>query len=327
LNIDLFTIIKHFPSDETRVIKKLDQNQMILSIRNDRNHTNSLVILDCNLLCFEILIPIWINIEWYTVNTQTIIFKQKSNPTVMNFTISDRRLSVLPLDNGENSIDQIISSIKGKYIAIINVCRCDETTKSIKVYKIEDIEKVNLSFEKINLKDFQQMKFVGDEYFIYQYKEGSNRLTYCYDLSNHTSYLWFEDDDSQGLFDCLKHERSKYIWYQRYQVSRMNKVKTDISVFHIQDLSKPVSTLDVDCRLKINQVALFDHGNAILVKVLDKLQFVAFFLKSKTKNTAENKIHFDSFRLDHSNTVFTLKKSTFYQFCRSFSFIYYANEF
>ncbi|CAF1051897.1 unnamed protein product [Rotaria sordida] len=171
------------------------------------------------------------------------------------------------------------------------------------------------------------MKFVGDQYFVYQHKEGSNRLTYCYDLCTNTLYLWFQDDDSQGLFDCLKHERSKYIWYQRYQVSRMNKVKTDISVFHIQDISKPICSLDVDCRLKINQVALFDNGNAMLVKVLDKLEFVAFFLKSKTKNTEENTIHFDLFRLNDLTTQLTLTKGIFYQFCRKFSFTHYAMEF
>jgi hypothetical protein len=32
----------------------------------------------------------------------------------------------------------------------------------------------------------------------------------------------------------------------------------------------------------------------MLVKVLDKLEFVTFFLKSKTKNNKENTIHFDN---------------------------------
>jgi hypothetical protein len=235
---------------------------------------------------------------------------------VVIFNISERRFSVTSLDN---PIDQVISSTKGKYLATK-----DDTI--IKVYRIEN-EQLNLTFEKMNLKNLQQIKFIGDEYLIYQYREGFNRLTYCYDLSNNTSHLWFQDDDSQGLFDCLKHERSKYIWYQRYQVSRTNKVKTDISVFHIQDVSKPVCNLDVDCRLKINQVALFDNGNAMLVKVLDKLEFVGFYLKSKTKNTEDNTTHFDHFRLQDSTTVLTLKKSTFYQVCRNFSFIHYANEF
>jgi hypothetical protein len=316
LDIDSFIIIKQFSCDESRVCKKIDHNQMIMSIRNDRDHTNSLVLLDCNLLCFEILIPMWINIEWYTINTQTIIYKIKSNPTVLIFNISKRRFSVTSLDN---PIAQVISSTKGKYLAAK-----DDTM--IKVFRIEN-EQLSLTLEKTNLKNLQQIKFIGDEYLVYQYREGFNRLTYCYDLSNNTSHLWFQDDDSQGLFDCLKHERSKYIWYQRYQVSRTNKVKTDISVFHIQDVSKPVCNLDVDCRLKINQVALFDNGNAMLVKVLDKLEFVAFFLKSKTKNTEENTTHFDHFRLQDSTTILTLKKSTFYQVCRSFSFIHYANEF
>jgi WD40 repeat protein/nucleoside-triphosphatase THEP1 len=330
LDINLFTIIKQFSSDESRVVEKIDPNQVVMSIRNNRDHTNSLVLLDCNLLCCETLIPIWTDIEWCTVNAQTIIYKQKLNPTVLMFKISERHLSVLSLDSGNQPITRVISSAKGKYLTSISICADDPTTKSIKVYKIEniqDIGQLSLSFEKNNLKSLGQIKFVGDEYLVYQHKEGSNRLSYCYDLSNNTSHLWFQDDDSQGSFDCLKHERSKYIWYQRYQVSRMNKVKTDISVFHTQDVSKPVCSLDVDCRLKINQVALFDNGNAMLVKVLDKLEFVAFFLKSKTKNTEENIIHFDSFRLYDSTTVLTLKKSTFYQFCRSFSFIHYANEF
>jgi hypothetical protein len=107
----------------------------------------------------------------------------------------------------------------------------------------------------------------------------------------------------------------------------MNKVKTDISVFHIQDVSKPVCNLDVDCRLKINQVALFDHGNALLVKVLDKLEFVAFYLKSKTKNIEEDTTHFDRFCLPYSSTILTLKRNIFYQVSRNFSFIHYANEF
>jgi hypothetical protein len=195
-----------------------------MNIRNDDDHTNSLVLLNCNLLCFETLIPIWIDIEWHAVNAQTIIYKIKSNPIVLIFKISQR-------------------------------------------HKI--VEQLSLSFEKTNLKNFEQIKFVGDEYLVYQHKKGSNRLIYCYNFSNNT--LRF--------------------------------------------------------RLKINQVALFDNGNAMLVKVLDKLEFVVFFLKSKTKNIEENTIHFDNFRLHNSTTVLTLKKNTFYQFCRSFSFIHYANEF
>ena len=325
LNIDLFTIIKQFSCDETRVFKKIDQHQVVMSIRNNRDHTNSLVLLDCYLLSFETLISTWIDIEWYTVNAQTIIFKQKSNPTIRLFKISEKSLSIISLDNGNNQIVQVISSTKGKYLTAICTSTDDTMTKSINVYKIEKSQ--SLLFEKTNLKNLEQIKFVGDEYLVYQHKEGSDRLTYCYDLCHNTSHLWFQDDDSQGLFDCIKHERSKYIWYQRYQVSSMNKVKTDISVFHIQDVSKPVCSLDVDCRLKINQVALFDNGNAMLVKTLDKLEFVAFFLKSKTKNIEENAIHFDNFRLPESTTDLTLKKNMFYQFCRSFSFIHYANEF
>ncbi|CAF1241402.1 unnamed protein product [Rotaria sordida] len=325
LNIDQFTIVKEFSSDESRVFKKIYSNQVVMSIRNDRDHTNSLVLLDCNLLCFETIIPMWNHIEWHTVNSQTIIYKNKSNPTVFMFKIVERHLSVLSLDIGDDPIDQMKSSSNGKYLAAIYMI--DAMTKSIKVYRIENTEQVSLCFEKTNLKQLGEMKFVGDQYFVYQHKEGSNRLTYCYDLCTNTLYLWFQDDDSQGLFDCLKHERSKYIWYQRYQVSRMNKVKTDISVFHIQDISKPICSLDVDCRLKINQVALFDNGNAMLVKVLDKLEFVAFFLKSKTKNTEENTIHFDLFRLNDLTTQLTLTKGIFYQFCRKFSFTHYAMEF
>jgi hypothetical protein len=80
----------------------------------------------------------------------------------------------------------------------------------------------------------------------------------------------------------------------------MYKVKIDISVFHIQDVSKPVFNLDVDCRFKINQVALFDNENAMLVKILDKLEFVAFF-----SQTEQNTTHFDHFRLHDSPTILT----------------------
>jgi hypothetical protein len=55
-------------------------------------------------------------------------------------------------------------------------------TKSIKVYKI--VEQLSL-FSK----NLEQIKFVGDEYLVYQHKEGSNRFTYCYELSNNTPHL------------------------------------------------------------------------------------------------------------------------------------------
>ena len=331
LDIDRFTIIKEFLSDESRVLKKINSNEIVMSIRNNREHINCLVLLDCQLLCFQTLIRSWTDIEWWTINTQTIIYKHRSTTIVSIFSISDQRLSIVSFDIGEKSIVQVLSSTNGTYLVIISTQSHDATIKSMKVYRIETIGSVEqgiLTFERTNLKNLEGTKFIGDEYLIYQHREGTDRLTHCYDLANNNLYPWFRDDDSQGSFDCLKHERSKYIWYQRHQVSRMNKVKTDISVFHIQDVSKPVCSLDVDCRLKINQVALFDNGNAMLVKVLDKLEFVAFFLKSKTNKTNEkNIIHFDNFRLHDSTSLFTLKKNTFYQFCRRFSFIYYANEF
>lgn len=329
LNIDQFTIIKQFTCDDSRVFRKIDQNHIVMSIHNEREHTSSLVLLDCNLLCFEIMIPKWIDVAWHSINSHTVVFKTKSKPAIFIFEIATRRCSVLPLDIADNPVHRVETSTTGKHLAVVSNT-VDLGTKSMKVYRIDKIERteeITLSFEKTDLKQLEQIKFIGDHYLIYQYRDGSNRLTYCYDLSSNTAHLWFQDDDSQGLFDCLKHERSKYIWYQRYQVSQANKVKTDISVFHTQDVSKPVCSLDVDCRLKINQVALFDNGNAMLVKVLDKLEFVAFFLKSKTKDDEDNTIHFDQFRLQDCNTVLTMEKNKFYQVCRMFSFISCANEF
>ena len=312
------------------MLKKINSNEIVMSIQNSREHTTSLVLLDCHLLSFEILIDSWTDIEWWTVNTQTIIYKQRSTSIVNIFRICDKRLSIISFDIEDKSIVQVFSSTNGKYLVMISTQSHDATMKSMKMYRIETIENGEqgiLTFERTNLKNYEGTKFIGDEYLIYQHREGTDRLTHCYDLANNNLYLWFRDDDSQGSFDCLKDERSKYIWYQRHQVSRMNKVKTDISVFHIQDVSKPVCSLDVDCRLKINQVALFDNGNAMLVKVLDKLEFVAFFPKSKIAIGEENTIHFDNFRFDDSTSLWTLKKNTFYQFCHQFSLIDYVNTF
>ena len=328
LNIDRFIIIKQLSCDRSRVFKRIEQTQAVISIRNDRDHTSSLVLLDCSLLCIETIIPNWTDIEWSTVNSRMVVFKRALNPTVFVFKFAERKLSVLPLDVGDNPIAQVESSLKGKYLAIVYAN--EATTKCIKVYQTESVNNtgdISVSYESTDLTRLESMRFVGDHYLVYQHRDGSDRLTYCYDLSTSTPHLWFRDDDTKGFLDCLTHERSKYIWYQRYQVNRQNKVKTDISVFHTQDLSKPICSLDVDCRLKINQVALFDYGNALLVKALDKLEFITFCLKSKTKTTEENTIHFDTFRLCDSSSVLTLKKSIFYQFCRTFSFTHCDEEF
>jgi hypothetical protein len=106
-----------------------------------------------------------------------------------------------------------------------------------------------------------------------------------------------------GSFDCLKHEKSSFIWYHRYQVSRKNQVTNDICVFNVNDLSKPLATLDADCRLKISQSALFNKGSCFLVKELDKLQFVIFQIKPTNR---ESEIIFDDYEIEKNDEVFIL---------------------
>ena len=151
------------------------------------------------------------------------------------------------------------------------------------------------------------VQFINDNILLYQYKQDYDRITRVFDISAKNNYLWFKDDDSDlntlGLFDCLKHENSSFIWYHRYQVSRYNRVTNDIIVFCLNDLSKPLAVLDADCRLKINQSALFDRGNCLLVKELDKLQFVIFQVKSIER---ENIIIFNDHEMKKNSEIFEI---------------------
>ena len=317
LNIDQFTIDKQLECDQTRVFKRINPKQVIMSIRDSSSSISSLVSLDCDNLSYEIIIPNWIGIEWHSINSRTIIFKKASEQIIYAYNFSERCLTHLLLDiSDKTSIAQVMTSNTSTYVAII--CTDTEQTKSISVYQMNKLMdergRQRTFFSRKNLHDLGQPLFIGDQYLVYQYKEKHDRLTYCIDLPSNIAHKWFQDDDSKGSFDCLKHERSRYIWYQRYQVSRLNKVKTDISVYHTQDVSKPVATLDVDCRLKINQVALLDNGNAFLVKVLDKLEFVAFFLKSRTVTASDNVIKFDQFKVKDSTTIFVLRNESYIKY-------------
>ena len=314
LSIENFEIIQTIKAaQKDRVHRKISENEIILSIETPSS--SILASFQGNFTEHEILIESWELVELFTLNDTHIVYKKRNEQLFQVFDFKLRQFFQIswPLEYFEKI--EIHISPGSSHLLIIK----EDDDNKMKTILINSIKKEKNVFvltkegefklpkltHKIKSKCLPKFQFINDHIFLYQFKRDFNRVTFVHDIAAKINYLWFNDDDSDGLFDCFKHNDCPYIWYQRYQVSRYNRVINDITVFHVDDLSKPFATLDADCRLKITQSTLFNNGKAFLVKELDKLQFVIFQIKSKAEK--EDKIIFDDFIIKTEQENFILK--------------------
>lgn len=319
IDINDFKVIKTFNSSKEKFYQRISKNQIVISVVNKFCLIN-LVLFNMDTCEEKILIKNWqILPKYYTKNYKNIIYKKiDDNKNFWNlYQFGDDepilfQTENLDINEKKYTFEKIFSSEQGNMLGLLY--KTEDKLNHLFIYEIHH-DNNNDRVTKIHeLKEQPEVfiaQFIGEIHLLYQFvTRDSRRITMVYDLKkNESPYEWFNDDNHDGsAFCCLKHEKSKYVWYYRYQVFKSRQIAADLTVFNSENMNHRIATLDVDLRLKVGVGYLLDNGDAFLGEIFDKLEFVDFRLVSKD-NVNQNKIY-SEYKLDNEELIdFKVQKS------------------